>query len=348
MSNLRVLIVGASITGPTAAYWFAKMGAKITVIELFPQMRTSGQNINIRTTGVSVMRRMPGMKEAVRAKIVPMEGISIVRENGRPYGTMKATGNHDQQSLVSEYEILRGDLAHILFDLTKDHEAINYVFAEQIASMQQDEHRNGPVTIDFMNGTPSSQYVLVVACDGIGCGVRDYIHPARDTAPFVGGRTICIGPDATSGNRVTLIGMSPPSGHDSVLQFRKANKLGTEELKIFLARHYKGAGWKSDQVMQGMTEAEDFYASEMLLIKSANLYKGRFALVGDAGYATGPTGTATRLAMASAYMLAGEINKHRGNLAAELKGYEEQMRPLINGMQRIPPLVPMLIGTQTT
>src|ERR1700761_2541634 len=114
MSALKVLIVGASIAGPSAAYWFARAGANVTVIERFPKLRTNGQSIDIRTAGVTVMRKMPGMEAAVRAKTTQIDGISFVGDNGRPYGTIKATGNPDQQSLVSEYEIFRGDLAQIL------------------------------------------------------------------------------------------------------------------------------------------------------------------------------------------------------------------------------------------
>jgi len=110
------------------------------------------------------MRKMPGMEAAVRAKTTQMEGISFVRDNGRPYGTIKATGNPDQQSLVSEYEIFRGDLAQILFDLTNGNENIKYVFGEQVASMQH-ENYDGPITIEFLNGLPTSEYDLVIACD---------------------------------------------------------------------------------------------------------------------------------------------------------------------------------------
>ena len=130
MSRLNVLIVGASVAGPTAAYWFARAGANVTIIERFPKLRTNGQNIDIRTVGVTVMRKMPEMEAAVRAKTTRMEGISFVHENGTPYATMKATGDPSQQSLVSEYEIFRGDLSQILFDLTKDNEKIKYVFGE--------------------------------------------------------------------------------------------------------------------------------------------------------------------------------------------------------------------------
>jgi len=167
MSQLKVLVVGASIAGPTAAYWFAKARADVTVIERFPQLRTNGQNIDIRTAAVTIMRKMVGMEAAVQAKTMPLEGISFVRSNGRPYGTIKATGNPDQQSLVSEYEIFRGDLAQILFDLTKDNKNIKYVFGEQVTSMQQpNEKDDRPITVEFANGFLTSDYDLVVACDG--------------------------------------------------------------------------------------------------------------------------------------------------------------------------------------
>ena len=90
--------MGASVAGPTAAYWFAKAGADVTIIERFPQLRTNGQNIDIRTAGVTVMRKIPGMEAAVRAKRTPMEGLSFVYDNGRPFATMKATGDPNQQS----------------------------------------------------------------------------------------------------------------------------------------------------------------------------------------------------------------------------------------------------------
>ncbi len=113
-----------------------------------------------------------------------MEGFSFVRDNGTPFTIMKATRDPNQQSIVSEYEIFRGKLAQILFDLTKDNEKIKYVFGEQVASIQQRD--DGPVTVEFANGLPTSDCDLVVVCDGatsrtraIGfdCGVREHIEP---------------------------------------------------------------------------------------------------------------------------------------------------------------------------
>jgi 2-polyprenyl-6-methoxyphenol hydroxylase-like FAD-dependent oxidoreductase len=377
--QLKVLVVGASIAGPTAAYWLAKAGAHVTVIERFPALRAGGQAVDIRTAGVTVMRKMPGMEAAVRSKFTQLEGISFVRENvnSRPYGTIRATGNPDQQSLVSEYEIFRGDLAHILFDMTRDNENIKYVFGEQVTSILTPENdkkdSDGPVTVEFANGFPTSEYDLVVACDGatsrtralgLGCGVRDHIIPSNCWASFFsiqqdlvegsnvgqgysapGGRFVALGLDPSGVTRATLMAIYP---RDGVLPFREAMKRGDDALKHFVAEHYKSAGWKTDEVIKGLLgEPRDFYANEIVQVKPPCIYKGRFAMVGDAGYAPGPTGGGTTLAIAGAYVLAGEISKHRGNLAAGLRGYEETMRPLINEMQKIPPLVLLAMAPQT-
>ena len=375
MSQLKALVVGASIAGPMTAYWLAKAGARVTVIERFPRLRTNGQAIDIRTTGITVMRKIPGMEAAVRAKITPIEGMSFVREDGRPYGTIKATGNPEQQSLVSEYEIFRGDLAQILYDLSKNNKNVQYVFGEQIASMQQNKKDDGPVKVEFANGLTSSEYDLVVASDGatsrtramgFGGNDRDYINPINSWAAFfsveqdllkgsevaqaysaVGGRFIAIKSDPGGGSRVTLMGIHPRNKRDLTLPFREAVKQGEEALKRFVAQHYKGVGWKTEEAMEAMIGSTDFYASEMVQVKVPSLRKGRFTLVGDAGYAPGPTGTGTTLAMTGAYVLAGEIGKHKGDLAAGLKGYEERMRPIINDMQKIPPMVPGIAAPQT-
>jgi 2-polyprenyl-6-methoxyphenol hydroxylase-like FAD-dependent oxidoreductase len=320
------------------------------------------------------MRMMPGMEAAVRSKMTNLEGMSFVRDDGRPYGTIKPTGNPDQQSLVSEYEIFRGDLSHILYDLTARDENVEYVFNEQIASIQQSEKDDGSVRVAFNNHLPSSDFDLVVACDGatsrtramgLSCGSRDFVHPVNSWSAWfsmqgdlLNGRNvglaysaprrfIALGPDPAGKTRVALMGVHRRSDQASMLPFRDAMSKGTGSLKQYVETQFRGIGWKSDQAMDGMMNAEDFYASEMVQIKLPKLYNGRFTLVGDAGYASGPTGGGTSLAMVGGYILAGEIGKHPDDLTSGLEAYEEQMRPIIEDMQKIPPLVPWLLAPET-
>jgi 2-polyprenyl-6-methoxyphenol hydroxylase-like FAD-dependent oxidoreductase len=373
---MKVLIVGASIAGPTAAYWFAKAGAHVTVIERFPNLRTNGQNVDIRTTGVMVMRKMSGMEAAVRSKMSPVKGIKFINSSGRSYATIKPTGNPDEQSLISEYEIFRGDLAQILFDMTKDNKNIQYVFGEQITSMWRKDEDNGPLTVEFANGFPRSQFDLVVACDGatsrtralgFGCGVRDYMKPINCWAAFFtikadllqdkesghcysapGGRFMAIGADPQGGTRAVLMALHPRTHDDVVAPFREAMKQGERAVKEFIAGHYDGAGWRAGEILAGMMDAEDFYANEIVQVKPPSLYRGNFVLVGDAGYAPSLTGTGTTLAMTGAYILAGEMQKHNGNVAAGLRGYEDQMKSIIEEFQKIPPLITTIFAPQTT
>jgi 2-polyprenyl-6-methoxyphenol hydroxylase-like FAD-dependent oxidoreductase len=362
---LRVLVVGASIAGPMTAYWLARAGAKVTVIERFPAMRTGGQNIDIRTSGVSVMRKIPGMEEAVRAKILHFDGMSLLRSDGRPYGTITSTGNPDQQSLLSEYEIYRGDLAKILYELTVDNENVRYVFDEQIKSLKQDPAAQTPVSVEFSGTLPSSDFDLVVACDGatsrtralgLECGVRDHIVPVNAWAAFVtmkatifaqdniarahsavGGRFIAGGTDKDGRTRAAFFGVRPRNQPDALGPFREAMKLGEDALKEYIANEMRGAGWKSDELLEAMMTAEDLYANEVVQVRVPNITRGRFALVGDAGYGPGPTGTGTTLAMTGGYILAGELCKHGNDIAAGLRGYEETMAPILKEMTKIPP-----------
>ena len=376
MSQLRVLAVGASIAGPMTAYWFAKAGAQVTVIERFPALRTNGQQVDIRTAGVTVMDKIPGMEAAVRAKTTTMEGMSLLRSDGRPYGTIKPTGDPNQQALISEYEILRGDLGTILYDMTKSNERIKYIFGEQVASIQQNEREDGPVTVEFANGTPKQEFDLVVACDGatsrtraigFGCGVRDHIHPTNLWCAYFsiekdilegrkngeglsssGGRTYFLGPDSTPNvNRVGFMCSHKKDDEAGMKEFRDALRAGDDQLKKYVTKRYAGTGWKINEILKEMMDAKDFYGSEICQVKMDTLHKGRFVLVGDTGYSPGPTGGGTTLAMAGAYLLAGEVMKHKGDMEAGLRAYEQQMKPITTDLQKIPPGVPGIFCPQT-
>lgn len=171
----------------------------------------------------------------------------------------------------------------------------------------------------------------------------------------LGGRAIGIGPDPAGGNRICALAVlpgtssSPNSTDNATLSFRTAQKRGEASLREYVQNHFKGAGWITEDLLQSMTSSTDFYATEWVQIKlpAGSLSRGCFTLVGDAGYAAGPTGGGTTLAMTGGYVLAGELLRHKGNIPAGLKAYEERMRPIVKDMQKIPPGVPAVIAPQT-
>ncbi|PWN87239.1 putative monooxygenase [Acaromyces ingoldii] len=389
MPELRVLIVGASIAGPCAAYWLARSGcSEVTVIERYPSFRRGGQNIDIRSYGVAVMRKMGDMEERVRSRLAPFKGLELVNKTGRVLATMRASGDADRQALVSEFEIFRDDLSEIMYDLSLEAgkgnagepNRVRYVFGEQISSLAQPAGENGPIKVEFANGVlQPSEFDLVIACDGatsrtralgFHCNVRDHIESIDAWGAYfsipksilrdgqygqgysaVPGRFMGVGPDHDGKtNRVALVGIHPRTSETAprMEEFRQASRMGTEATKTFVADVFRGAGWQTEQLLELMEKADNFYASEMVQVKMPSLSQGRFVLCGDAGYAAGPTGTGTSLAMLGAYILAGEVASHRNDLPSAIKAYEERMRPVITESQKIPSGMPGIMAPQTT
>jgi 2-polyprenyl-6-methoxyphenol hydroxylase-like FAD-dependent oxidoreductase len=372
MSSLRVLVVGSSIAGPSTAYWLSKLGCQITLLERAPSLRTGGQAVDIRTSGVTVMRKIPGLEDSVRAASTRETGVSLVSSSGRSYGVIRATGDAQRQSLISEFEVFRGDLSRCLVALTEKEGNVKKVYGEQITSMKQNSGDES-VKVEFQNGLPPASYDLIVACDGatsrtramaLECGSREFVHPTNSWAAYYsvaedllagstighghsapGGRSISLGTDPAGGCRVMFMCVNQSA--TAMQSFRNAQAQGDDALRAHVTQLFADVGWVTATVLKLLPTSQDFYASEIVQVKPPALHKGRVVLVGDAGYATGPTGGGTSLAMTGGYMLAGELGKHPYDLAAGLRGYEERMKPLIAEMQKIPPLVGTIMAPQT-
>lgn len=93
-----------------------------------------------------------------------------------------------------------------------------------------------------------------------------------------------------------------------------------------------------------MLKSPDFYAQEIVQIRSPTWSRGRVVLLGDAGYCPSPlTGMGTSAAFMGAYVLAGEIARHSDDLLTALKRYEEVFKPFMNKLQDLPLGIPGLV-----
>jgi len=376
MAKPEVLIAGASVAGPCLAHWLVRAGCNVTIVEKTPQLQTNGQSIDIRNDGVRIMRKMD-IEEKVKAKTTSEKGVQFINTKGKIVATIGATGNAEQQSFTSEYEIFRGDLAQILYDLTKDR--VKYIFGETIQCLAQNETAH-TVTAEFNNGTPTQDFDLVVGCDGLGSrtramafekDIRTYLKPLSCYAAWFtikqdvlggsgyakwlicsGGRGAMVRPDPTGANRVTLTVVGP--SHDDFTNIQKyldAERSDVEKLKKLIADEFQGAGWETEKLIAGMFEADDFYSGEIAQIQTPTLFQGRIALCGDSGYCPSPiSGSGTTCAFVGAYLLAGEISKsiQKGeSLDEALKRYDTEMIPRARKMQSLMPGAPQIINPQT-
>ncbi|KAL4795505.1 hypothetical protein BDV19DRAFT_166107 [Aspergillus venezuelensis] len=80
MEPLKVLICGVGIAGPALAFWLARRGHRLVVVERFPATRASGAQISLQEQDIEAVKRM-GLLSIVRSKLADGEGVSTLRSN---------------------------------------------------------------------------------------------------------------------------------------------------------------------------------------------------------------------------------------------------------------------------
>jgi len=122
---MRVLISGASIAGPVAAYWLARSGVHVTVVEQAKALRkTGGHAVDLFRPAMEISERM-GVLPRIEERAT---GTTLLTVN-RPWTAR--TAHIDYVKLVGmmsdrHVEIMRDDLSEIYYDACRD--AVEYHF----------------------------------------------------------------------------------------------------------------------------------------------------------------------------------------------------------------------------
>ncbi|MEO0854707.1 MAG: FAD-dependent monooxygenase, partial [Cyanobacteria bacterium J06648_11] len=161
----KVLISGASIAGPVTAFWLARHGFEVVVVERAESLRLGGQNIDISDAARDVITSM-GLEERVRERHTGEKGLQFVDSNDRPCGSYPAGKNG---SWTREIEILRGDLAEILVDATRD--TAEYRFGDSIESVISLEDST---QVRFASGA-EEEFDCLIAADGMNSTTRKVV-----------------------------------------------------------------------------------------------------------------------------------------------------------------------------
>src|SRR3954452_17633442 len=172
MSDIRVLVTGASIAGPALAHWLRRRGAEVTVVEQAPGLRPGGQAVDARGVAREVISGM-GLDSEVRAACTDTAGAYTVDADGKVLETFRADDDGGD-GYISEIEILRGDLSQVLYDDTRD--AVDYVFGDRIAELTQDADG---VDVTFASGD-RRRFDLVVGADGLHSALRATVFGPRE------------------------------------------------------------------------------------------------------------------------------------------------------------------------
>ncbi|KAM0542430.1 hypothetical protein ACHAPJ_012792 [Fusarium lateritium] len=366
MEPLKVLIVGGGIAGPSLAHWLSRTGAEITLIERSPQVRATGQQLDLRSHGVPVMKKM-GIESTIRAKGVRESGTQLIDTNGRTKALFSpvedGTGN---QSITTEFEIMRGDLVRILLGLTEKSKNVQHRFGTTVTTLTQDEESdpNGKVHVGFNDGR-KDDFDLVVAADGTGSKTRQLMlgPDAPDPRHFLGGYlgffsvlpkphdpdrfTFCHLPGSRwIGTRkdcqeLTRVYMQKRGQDDALIAAHKSGNLA--ELKTAWAGVFEGSGWESDRFMDALKsapEADDLYSTpcQEVRLPPGSWSKGRVVAIGDAAHSHTANGFGTTWGIVGSYILAGEIatlykQDPTKAVVQGVKRYEDVFRPIATAQQ---------------
>ena len=368
MPKPRVLVSGASVAGPALAYWLVRAGCQVTVVERAPTLRSAGQGIDVRDSARDVVKRM-GLFDIIRDKSSHEEGLKFVDSNNRCFASFGVDLSGKGDSMTSDIEILRGELAGILVDATKDD--VSYIYGDMVDSL---EETGKEVRVTFVNETPTAAFDLVVAADGIGSKIRDmafghskpdvrslnaYISyfsiPPSDTDTMwsrvhwvKGGRCLVMRPDNMGRTRAFLCLTAYDASDARLARLEKAAKEGVAAQKAIVQELFQDADWEGPRILEGMHESDDFYMQYVAQVRLEHWSKGRVTVVGDAGYAPSPyTGMGTSLAFIGAYVLAGEISRRPDDIPAALQEYERVLQPYVRNIQNVLPGIPWIVNPQS-
>ncbi len=339
-----ILISGASVAGPALAWWLHHHGFRATVVERAPSLREGGYKVDIRGVAVDVVRRM-GLLDEVHAASTDMRGAAFVNKRGKEIATLDADTFGFRHG--DDTEILRGDLAKILYDATR--EDTEYVFGDWITGL--DERADG-VHVTFAHGTPR-RFDLVVGADGLHSGVRALAFgPEEDFLrrfdAYISISTVpnTFGLDrwellhsAAAGKMVNVYSTARADDAKAAFWFSAPplayDRRDVDGQKDLVADQFAGLGWETAALLDAMREAGDFYFDPVCQIVMDRLSAGRVTLLGDAGYCPSPaSGQGTSLALAGAYVLAGELAA-AGDHTVAFAAYEREMRPYIEKNQAL-------------
>jgi 2-polyprenyl-6-methoxyphenol hydroxylase-like FAD-dependent oxidoreductase len=331
--NRDILISGASVAGPALAYWLSRYGFHPTVVERAPQLRGGGYAVDFRGAAhLTVLAKM-GILDAIKTRQTHLSATTIVDQQGRPVAQMPA------HVFAGDVEILRGDLAKILYEATKD--TTEYLFGDSITRL---EERPGGVRVWFSRASPRT-FSLVIGADGLHSNVRrlafgehDHfiedlglcvsIFSVPDSAGLDHAGLLCSVPGRTAGvfsagdNRaIAQLYFTAPGvsyGHRDVAQQRQ-----------IVTEAFAGMGWRVPQLLAAMAQAPDFYFDTVSQVHLDSWSAGRVALLGDAACAAGPGGNGTGNAVVAAYVLAGELAAADGDYRSAFQRYQQLLQPYV-------------------
>ncbi|MGH8194049.1 MAG: FAD-binding domain [Woeseiaceae bacterium] len=341
---MKIVINGAGIAGPTLAYWLQQSGHDVLLVEEYPRFRGSGYVIDFWGLGYDIAERMSVIPRVRDLGYQVREVRFMDRQGDKAAGF--STDVFERMTDGRFTSLQRSDLAATIFNTVQD--KVETIFGDSVA--QIDERADG-VRVGFDHAAPRD-VDLVIGADGLHSRVRGLVFGSEDEFAFNLGYHVAA--FAIKGYRprddLVYVSHAQPGRQISrfsmrgdatlfLFVFRDEYMSGedpADELqhKSLLRRAFAGVGWECPRILDLMSGAGEVYFDRVSQIRMDRWSKGRTALVGDAAACVSLlAGEGCGLAMAEAYVLAGELNRAGGDHHRAFARYEERLTPFLKRKQ---------------
>lgn len=345
MTTRSALISGASIAGPVLAFWLAEAGWDVTVVERAERLRTSGYPVDIRGTAVDVVRRM-GLHAEIDAAHYRHVPIKLLTPGGRRLTTLDFGGLVNDAS-AGDVEITRGELGAILHRAGADR--ATYIFGDSISALTQTASG-----VDVAFGRhPARTFDVVIGADGIHSHVRrlafgDEAQFVRHLGPYAAiwdmpQDAFAPGDGYMYSNPGRTVAVERPLGGAAPRAFLafvhedpgSVNGRDVSQIVATVRAAFAEDRWRTAEIIDTLPFADDIYFDTVSQVRMDRWSSGRVALVGDAAYAPSfLSGQGTSIAIAGAYVLAGELAGHQKPEEAFAR-YERRLRDYVTKNQNL-------------
>jgi len=332
------------------------MGHEVLLVERAPELRTGGYILNLWGVGYEAVEKMGLLPKLLELQYETDE-LRMVDSRGR------TRGGYPSQVLQSLANgriatLARTDIATAIYGLLDNR--VETIFGDSIVTIDDD---GAHAHVGFEHA-PQREVDLVVGADGLHSKIRQITFgPDRQFEYPMGCHVASF---EVSGYRprddnLYVAHTAPgryvarfPVRDDKTLFFMLLRNeylpgtliTGESERKAALTTAFSDMGWECPAILSALEKTDGIYFDSISQVRMDGWTKSRVALVGDA--AACPSliaGEGAGLALAEAYVLAGEIHAHGADLDSALKHYQRRIAPYATRKQRyaqslVPSFVP--------
>jgi 2-polyprenyl-6-methoxyphenol hydroxylase-like FAD-dependent oxidoreductase len=335
---MNIIINGLGVAGPALAYWLTKSGHDVLLVEQAPCLRGGGYVIDFWGIGYDIVEKM-GVIAEVRALGYQVGEVRFVDGHGLKRGgfDVDVFGRMTNDRFTS---VPRSDISATIYRAIEGE--VETLFGDSVAGIQEHDDR---VQVSFDRALPRDAD-LVIGADGLHSRVRQLAFGPQSDFEVSLDYHVAVFEAQGYRPRDELVYISHNLPGRPVSRFSMRDDktmclfvlrdeyMHGDDPKSILTNAFGGAGWEWPRIENELECANDIYFDTVSQIRMERWTKGRTALVGDAAACVSlMAGEGTGLAIAEAYVLAGELHACAGDVAMAFSRYEQRLLPFVKRKQ---------------